>query len=120
MLMENYRDRKLLKLYTILTGSDLKEEIKDEFIICALYAMRCIDTSRDVFSIDPKHLVDLAKEAIRAYEELCGRGIEEIPVRTICRALLREMSEGSDYRQIHRMSGFDLTETVRERAEHEL
>ena len=112
MLMENYRDRKLLELYQILTGSDLKEEIKDEFVICTLYAMRCIDTGRKTYDVDRNHFIGIAKEALRIYENEILKD-ETYSLEGCIERLLRCMKEKDlNYRQIHRMSTFELCEMV--------
>ena len=115
MILEHYRDRPLLKLYTMLTRSDLAGELEDEYVICVLYALRCIDVNRKLYDSKGGQIVLLAKEAVR----ICD-GEDPIPIDLGVRGLLKYMKEdGLSVKQIHRMSTCDLKRNVERKMREE-
>ena len=63
MILENYRDRKLKELYQVITRSDFKGNLEDDYMLSVMYAMRCIDRiqENDPF-IKENDYVNVAKE----------------------------------------------------------
>ena len=116
MLLENYRDSKLKELYRRLTRSDLKGGMEDEYIVTLLYAMRCLDSSMKDYDLIPeKYFVNYAKELIRIYETCESEGTNNISIMAYARAMLRYMKEKQlKYKDIHKMSTYDLINSVSE------
>ena len=116
MLLENIRDRKLKQLYQMLTNSDFKGNFEEDYTLCLLYAMRCIDVCQNQgFLIEEKHYVDIAKEIIRIYDTSDQYNYENISIMSWTKALLDYMKKYSrSYRDIHRMNCFDLLNAVME------
>ncbi len=108
MLLESYRDRKLSELYSLLTHSDMKGSLQDEYVICTLYAMRCIDASK---AVTGKQILALAKEAMRAYEYLMQR--EDVSLDQVIEALIESVRDGEhDCHEIHKLDCFELGQLV--------
>lgn len=53
-LLGNWRDRKLMELYTTLSKSDLKGNYEDTYTIELLYSLMCLDLANNA-----KHRLDL-------------------------------------------------------------
>ena len=114
MLLENILDSKLMALYQALTKSDFKGNIADEYVVSLLYAMRCLDSSiKEYEEIPHRHFVDYAKEVIRIYETCEDEYINNTSIKAWSKALLRCMKEMKlKYRDIHKMSTYDLIKLV--------
>ena len=114
MLAEHYRDVKLKELYYMLTRSDFNGDLKDEYVICLLYAMRCIDRCQgDEALIREKDYVNLAKEIIRIYESADEGDMDHVSIMTWTRGLFSYMRDsGRSYQDVHKMSCYDLLDHV--------
>ncbi len=116
MLLENYRDNKLMVLYQKLTRSDFKGNPQDEYIVTLLYALRCIDNcNRNDNMVPEKKYVDFAKEIIRIYETCEDQQANNVSIMAWTKAMLKYMKKMKlRYKDIHKMSACDLINNVTE------
>ena len=115
MILENVRDKKLMQLYETLTRSDFEGSIQDEYVICLLYTIRCLDSLQktDRF-IKKKDMMNIAKEIFRIYET-SEKDYEDISIMAYTKGLFNYMkSEGLEYKDIHSMNTYDLLNNVKE------
>lgn len=116
MILENQRNRKLIELYRILTGSNLEGDIKDKEVISLLYAILHLDltllspefrNSNIIFK--PNEYVLIAKEILRACELEVIDDFDNYKVMCWCRAMLRYMTtENVSYETIFKTSTYEL------------
>ena len=116
MILDNYVDNRMMKLYEILTNTDFKGNIKDERVISLLYTMRCIDKCINEFDpIDRKYYILIAKEINRLYSTCEERQSNNVSIMAWTRAMLKCLKEKDlKYKQIHKMNTYDLSEMVSE------
>ena len=106
MILDNYVDNRMMKLYEILTNTDFKGNIKDERVISLLYTMRCIDKCINEFDpIDRKYYILIAKEINRLYSTCEERQSNNVSIMAWTRATLKCLKEKDlKYKQIHKMN----------------
>ena len=114
MILENKRDQKLLQLYEMLTRSDFAGEMKDEFCVCLLYIVRCLDSAQKAErTIEKKHLMGVAKEVARVYETSEKEEFKHISIMAWAKAMIEYMKDsGLGYKDLHKMSTYDLKKAV--------
>ncbi len=114
MILENIRDRKLLELYEMLTRSDFKGEMKDEFVVSLIYTLRCLDSIQKAERvIEKRYLLGVAKEVTRIYETSEKEQLNHISIMAWAKAMIRYMKEtDKGYKEVHRMGTYDLMKDV--------
>ncbi len=110
MILEHYRDAKLKELYQKITRSDFKGDFEDDYVLCVMYAMRCIDRNQGKgIDIPENEYVPLAKEIIRIYETSEERDLEDLSIMSFTKKLFAYMKvQKKRYKDIHKMSTIDL------------
>lgn len=123
MFLENRRDKEIMKIYQMLTGSDLEGNYNDGWTVSLLYALRCVDF---VFAgsnlVNKKEYVVLAKELIRITQTEDNEGKNlylSMPVWTM--GLLEYMKNtGKRIKEIHSMNSYELMKDVSKEIEIEV
>ncbi len=112
MILENIMNNRVTQLYEMLTKSDFKGNVEDEYVVSLTYVMMCIDRCvNDQISFDRKHYVLLAREIIRIHDT----GAEDVSYMVLTRAMIDYMKKkGKKYREIHSMNSYDLLNGVME------
>lgn len=113
MLLEDYRDRRLLTLYQTLTKSDLRGYYEDTYMVELMFALLCLDLSANIkhhLELSPSEYTLLARELIRIVDD--GE-LDRYSVYYWADALLTYMKVNNlKPKQIKKMSTFDLKENV--------
>ena len=120
MILENYRDKELMKLYQMLSGSDLEGNFKNGWVISMLYALQCVDCFfNESGMISKKEYVVLVKELLRISETKDNEGKNEfISLPTWAVGLYDYMKEsGKRVKDIHSMNSYELMTSVKQRLE---
>ena len=120
MILENCRDKELMKLYQMLSGSDLEGNFKNTWVISMLYALQCVDCFfNESGMITKKEYVVLAKELLRISETKDNEGRNElISLPTWAVGLYDYMKEsGKRVKDIHSMNSYELMTSVKQRLE---
>lgn len=113
MLLEDYRDRRLLTLYQTLTKSDLRGYYEDTYMVELMFALLCLDLSANAkrhLELKPSEYTLLARELIRIVDD--GE-LDRYSVYYWADALLGYMTESKlKPKDIRKMSTYDLKENV--------
>ena len=117
MFLENRRDKEFLKMYQMLSGSDLEGNIENKSTIMMLYAMLCID---HVFSgknlVPKKDYVVLAKELLRIIDTKDNEGTNGYISTIVWTLGLSDYMEetGKKLKEIHSMNSYELMKGVKQ------
>lgn len=123
MIIETIRNKKLLTLYTTLTGSDFKGNREDDELVKLLYSILCLEKSIPC-DVNCDHIfksgydyVLLSKELIRLYETPTPYDgtIDEYSYEYLASRLLGYMlNYDKCYKDIHSMNSYELKKSVLE------
>jgi len=123
MFLENKRDKELMKMYQLLSGSDLQGNFKDGWTITMLYALKCVDF---IFSkgdlVARKDYVVLAKELLRISETKDNEERNGFISMIVWALGLHDYMErtGKKLKEIHSMNSYDLMMGVRQIIDEEV
>lgn len=117
MVVESIRDRKLVKLYLVLTGKEENGTI-DPDTISMLYSMLCLDNANIDLGkrreMSETEIMLLAKELYRAAEVQCNDESDDISLKGLAEGMIRCLDDMS-YREVKKMNSFDLKKELGKR-----